>query len=172
MSKIVDTILNVVRPYFWIILVIVLFLLFTVVGYYGYKKYTDDIVSKTKFADVANADRTNRTATIMIFHVDWCPHCKTALPEWKKFKSAYNGEQINGYKLKCVDVDCTSDSSLSENDDKTGDERHIAGLIKKYNIQSYPTVKLVIDGGETVEFDSKITKDSLHKFVTTVITPA
>ncbi len=161
MSKIVDTILNLVRPYFWIVLVVILFLLFSVVGYYGYKKYTKDVVTKTKFADVANADRTNRGATIMLFHVDWCPHCKTALPQWKKFKDAYNGQQINGYKLKCVDVNCTED----------GEDENIAVMIKKYDIQSYPTVKLVIDGGETIEFDSKITKDSLHKFVTTVITP-
>ena len=161
MSKIVDTILNLVRPYFWIILIVVLFLLFSVAGYYGYQKYAKDVVAKTKFANVANADRTNRGATIMLFHVDWCPHCKTALPQWKKFKDAYNGEQINGYKLKCVEVNCTDDS----------EDENIAVMIKKYDIQSYPTVKLVIDGGETIEFDSKITKDSLHKFVTTVITP-
>jgi hypothetical protein len=30
----------------------------------------------------------------------------------------------------------------------------------------------VIDGGETVEFDSKITKDSLATFVNTVLTDA
>ena len=161
MSKIVDTILNLVRPYFWIVLVIVLFLLFSLAGYYGYKKYAKDVITKTKFADVANADRTNRGATIMFFHVDWCPHCKTALPQWKKFKDAYNGQQINGYKLKCTEVNCTDD----------GEDENIAIMIKKYDIQSYPTVKLAIDGGETIEFDSKITKDSLHKFVTTVITP-
>lgn len=161
MSKIVDTILNLVRPYFWIILVIVLFILFSLAGYYGYKKYAKDVIAKTKFADVANADRTNRGATIMFFHVDWCPHCKTALPQWNKFKDAHNGQQINGYKLKCVEVNCTNDS----------EDENIATMITKYDIQSYPTVKLVIDGGETIEFDSKITKDSLHTFVTTVITP-
>lgn len=161
MSKIVDTILNLVRPYFWVVLIIVLFLLFSIVGYYGYQKFAKDAVEKTKFTDVANADRINRGATIMLFHVDWCPHCKTALPEWKKFKDAYNGQQINGYKLKCVDVNCTND----------GDDDKIAVMIKEYDIQSYPTVKLVIDGGETIEFDSKITKGSLHTFVTTVITP-
>lgn len=161
MSKIVDTILNFIRPYFWIILVIIIFLLFSIAGYYGYKKFAKDIMKQTKFKDVANADRTNRSATIMFFHVDWCPHCKTATPQWDKFKSAYNGQQINGYRLKCTDVDCTNDSK----------DENIARLINKYDIQSYPTVKLVIDGGETIEFDSKITKDSLYKFVTTVITP-
>jgi thiol-disulfide isomerase/thioredoxin len=142
-----------------IILLVILFLLFFIAGYYQYKKYTKDIAAKTKFADVANANRTNRTATIMFFHVDWCPHCKTAKPQWDDFKNTYNGKQINGYKLKCAEVDCTNDSK----------DENIAALINEYDIQSYPTVKLVIDGGETIEFDSKITKDSLHKFVTTVI---
>ncbi len=171
MSKIVDTILNLARPYLLIMLIIALFVSFSIAGYYGYQKYAKDIAAKTKFTDVANADRTNRTATIMMFHVDWCPHCKTALPEWNNFKDAYNGQQINGYKLKCVAVNCTVDSPLTDADKKTTDEQNVASLIKKYNIESYPTIKLVIDGGETVEFDSKITKNSLHKFVTTVITP-
>jgi len=168
MSKIVDTILNFIRPYFRVVFIILLFLVFSLAGYYGYKKYTKDIAKRTKFNDVANADRTNRNATIMLFHVDWCPHCKTAMPQWTQFKNAYNGQQINGYKLKCVEVNCTSD--IPGEDSKTRNEENIASMIKKYDIQSYPTVKLVIDGGETIEFDSKITKDSLHKFVTTVIT--
>jgi thiol-disulfide isomerase/thioredoxin len=158
MSRIVDTILNYVRPYFFIIFVLCIFILFSVAGYYGYQKYTKSIAEKTKFSDVANANRTNKTATIYMFHVDWCPHCVKALPEFEKFKTAYDGQQINGYKLKCIAVNCTDD----EKDD-------ITATIKKYNIQSYPTVKLVIDGGETIEFDSKITQKSLHTFVTTVI---
>lgn len=78
MSKIVDAILNVVRPYFWVLLVLVLFAIFSVAGYYGYQKYAKDVITKTKFADVANADRNNKNATIMMFFVDWCPHCKTS----------------------------------------------------------------------------------------------
>ena len=174
MSKIVDAILNVVRPYFWVLLVLVLFAIFSVAGYYGYQKYAKDVITKTKFADVANADRNNKNATIMMFFVDWCPHCKTAKPEWDKFKAAYDGKQINGYKIKCVTVNCTEDSPGNYKGDTpiSADEASTASLIKKYNIQSYPTIKLVIDGGETVEFDSKISKDSLVTFVNTVVTDA
>jgi thiol-disulfide isomerase/thioredoxin len=174
MSKIVDAILNVVRPYFWVLLVIVLFIIFSVAGYYGYQKYAKDVITKTKFADVANADRNNRSATIMMFFVDWCPHCKTAKPEWEKFKAAYDGKQINGYKLKCTAINCTDDSPGNYKGDTpiSADAANIASLIQKYNIQSYPTIKLVIDGGETIEFDSKISKDSLVTFVNTVVSDA
>lgn len=172
MSKIVDAILNSVSRYSFIILVVLLFVAFSFAGYYGYKKYMDDKIAVTKFADVANADRNNKNATMMMFFVDWCPHCKTAKPEWDKFKSAYDGKPINGYMLKCVEVNCTDDSPANYKGETSASADRIAALIKKHNIQSYPTIKLIIDGGETVEFDSKITKDSLATFVNTVVTDA
>lgn len=172
MAKIVDAILNYFSRYSFIILVVILFLVFAISGYYGYKKYIKDKIAVTKFADVANADRNNKNATIMMFFVDWCPHCKTAKPEWDKFKSAYNGKVTNGYTLKCVEINCTDDSPANYTAGTNKETDRIATLIKKYNIESYPTIKLVIDGGETIEFDSKITKDSLDTFVNTVMIDA
>jgi len=169
MAKIVDAILNYFSRYSFIVLVVILFLVFSVSGYYGYKKYIKDKITTTKFADVANADRNNKNATIMMFFVDWCPHCKTAKPEWKKFEDKYNGKIINGYTLKCVEVNCTDDSPGNYAAGKDANADRIATLIKTYNIESYPTIKLVIDGGETIEFDSKITQDSLATFVNTVM---
>jgi len=43
----------------------------------------------------------------------------------------------------------------------------LSTLIKKYNIDSYPTVKLT-KGDVVVDFDSKITKDTLSQFVNSV----
>ena len=43
----------------------------------------------------------------------------------------------------------------------------LSTLIKKYNIDSYPTVKLT-KGDVVVDFDSKITKDTLIQFVNSV----
>jgi hypothetical protein len=40
-------------------------------------------------------------------------------------------------------------------------------MIKKYNIDSYPTIKLT-KGDMVVDFDSKITKDTLTQFVFSV----
>jgi thiol-disulfide isomerase/thioredoxin len=109
--------------------------------------------SGNKFSDVANANRRQKEVMIYFFHVDWCPHCKNALPEWNAFKSQYDEKEVNGYVLKCVDTDCTSE---------TGE---VTRVIKTYNIDSYPTVKMVKDG-KTIDFDSKITKTSLEKFAT------
>ena len=92
----------------------------------------------------------------MFFHVDWCPHCKTALPEWENFKKQFNNKEVNGYITKCVDVDCTDENSKVQN------------MISKYDIESYPTVKMVKDKN-TIEFDSKITSNTLEHFVNTML---
>ena len=154
MSNIIDVITRLTRPYYYRIIALMVFILFVIVGYYAYNSITAQ--QKNKFADVANANRRNREALIYFFHVDWCPHCKKDLPELKNFASKYEGKEINGYIVKCVDKNCTNETS------------DITALINKFDIDSYPTVKMVRDG-TTVDFDSKITSSSLEKFANTML---
>jgi thiol-disulfide isomerase/thioredoxin len=102
--------------------------------------------------DVANANRRNIGVSILFFHVDWCPHCKNAIPEWQQFVAQFDGKEVNGYTIQCVDMDCTNETS------------DITAAINRYNIDSYPTIKMLKDD-EVIEFDSKITKYSLEQFV-------
>jgi thiol-disulfide isomerase/thioredoxin len=90
---------------------------------------------------------------VLMFHVDWCPHCKKALPEWNLFKSEYNNKTIDSKKISVVDYDLTNSSD--PNNKK---------LIEKYNIEGYPTV-IFDKGGEFVELEVKVTKDNLVDFV-------
>jgi thiol-disulfide isomerase/thioredoxin len=116
-----------------------------------YKKVNNNI-----FTDVANSNIRNRQVTIYFFHVDWCPHCKKALPEWNKFKADKNGKEINGYVIRCVEMDCTNETS------------DITRAINEYNIDSYPTVKM-LKNNQKIEFDSKITNTALDSFVVTML---
>jgi len=131
-----------------------MFTLFLTVGLIWYsrqnKKKTD------RFKDVANTNRRNKEAIVYFFHVDWCPHCKTAQPEWDAFKTQYDSIEINGYDIKCIDINCTEESS------------DVKYLMNQYKIESYPTVKLVLDD-RTIDFDSKITRTSLTSFVNTML---
>ena len=68
----------------------------------------------------------------------------------------FNNKEVNGYITKCVDVDCTDENSKVQN------------MISKYDIESYPTVKMVKDKN-TIEFDSKITTNTLEHFVNTML---
>jgi thiol-disulfide isomerase/thioredoxin len=108
-----------------------------------------------KFSDVANTSTRAEEVTVYFFHVDWCPHCKTALPEWNNFRSQYDGKSVNGVMINCVDMDCTKETPAVEN------------ALTTYGVDSYPTVKMLKDGKQ-ITFESKITSTSLEKFVTTM----
>jgi thiol-disulfide isomerase/thioredoxin len=154
MPSLADAVRKIMRPYYyWIILAVVLAVFIYVVYYYF--KQRQPITQET-YADVANANRRSKDVVVYFFHVDWCPHCKKALPEWNQFKSAMNGKEVNGYIVTCTDIDCTEENAET------------AALINKFNIESYPTVKLMRDS-QIIEFDSKISASSLDSFVTTML---
>jgi thiol-disulfide isomerase/thioredoxin len=139
----------------WMIIVAVL--LFGVLGYYIYTNY---VTNKTLYnADRDNLDpnqQTNKSANLMLFYVDWCPHCKTAKPEWENLKSEYECKIINGYTLAFTEYNCTTESPETEE------------LMNKYKIEGYPTVKLLKDN-QIVEYDAKPTKSTMEQFLHTVL---
>jgi thiol-disulfide isomerase/thioredoxin len=153
MPSIIDVMLAPIEKYYRLILILFCLIIFIVAGYAVYKKYS---VSKSAISDVANANKDGKTADIYFFNVDWCPHCIKAKPEWDKFVETHKDKTINGYKIRPHNVDCT-------------DDVRSAAVIAKFGIQGYPTTKMTIDGGETVEFDSKMTTEGLAKFADTVL---
>jgi thiol-disulfide isomerase/thioredoxin len=141
---------------------LILFVIITVC-YYIYKNVYLPNKKDKVFKDVANANPSGRTITIFMFHVDWCPHCKKATPEWQMFSDQYNNTSLNGYQIECRDVDCT------KSDDPT-----VKNLINKYSIKQYPTVIAVVpseNGKETrVDYEAKVKKNYLEKFITSLTT--
>jgi len=135
------------------ILLVIIFFLF--LGWYIYKKSANTTSFNANREGISNDSKT-KTATLMLFYVDWCPHCKTAKPEWNDLKEQYDNKQINGYTLLFDEYNCTNESN------------EIHDLIKKYNIEGYPTIKLLKDN-EVIEYDAKPTKETLEKFLTTVL---
>jgi thiol-disulfide isomerase/thioredoxin len=111
------------------------------------------------YSNVSNSSTdtdNSKIATIRMFSVGWCPHCKLALPEFQAVKNEYDGKTINGYKLQFVVVD-------GEDEDQ-----ETQSLIKKYNIKGYPTVVMTKDG-KTIEYDAKVDKPTLEKFIDTMV---
>jgi thiol-disulfide isomerase/thioredoxin len=155
MANIIEVLRRMISPYYYIIIAIIVIIIFLAVIYYSYNSIFSK-VKQNKFSDVANANRRNKEAIVYFFHVDWCPHCKKALPEWNTFKAENDGKQINGYKLKCIEMDCTNETS------------DITRAINEYNIDSYPTIKMLKEN-QKIEFDSKITNTSLNSFVVTML---
>lgn len=144
-------------PYKRIVLVVFLIILFIIAGSYAYNWYAKPLIEKKPYDDVANANRRKKTATLYFFHVDWCPHCTDAKPKWEKFTQGKPNMDLNGYTIDFIDMDCTN-----------AEKPEIDKYISTYNIEHYPTIKLVI-GEDVVDFDAKITKESLTKFVNAVV---
>jgi len=125
--------------------------------YFYYKQYlhkTTEFMANRE--NTSNDQNSNKIATLMLFSVDWCPHCKTAKPEWESLKAQYDGEQINGYTINFVDYNCTNDSE------------EVSQLMDKYKIEGYPTIKLIKDN-QVIEYDAKPTKSTMEQFLNTVL---
>jgi thiol-disulfide isomerase/thioredoxin len=194
MAKLRPYINTLFKPYYKYITGIVLLVLFILVSKFVYETYFVKYNKNKELANVANAKNTKQICAVYFFYVDWCPHCVKAKPEWNNFKDQYNNKVINGYVLKCYDIDCTKDNgdeviqfdntgeieskkldgTLEESKASSRDPIPIqptpiklSALIQKYNIDSYPTIKLT-KGDLVVEFDSKITKETLVQFVNSV----
>jgi thiol-disulfide isomerase/thioredoxin len=101
-------------------------------------------------------NQANKTATMMLFSVDWCPHCKQAKPEWDKIKEKYDGKTINGYKMSFSEHNCTKESP------------EIDELLDTYKIEGYPTLKLIKDN-QVIEYDAKPTESTMDQFLHTVL---
>ena len=176
MANIITYINTLLRPHYTKILIVFLFILFLGVARYLYDNYYSQKIANKKYTDVANIVDRKPIIMIFFFHVDWCPHCVKAKPEWNNFKQQYTDKVINGYVIKPIDIDCTDDNGdeVLVYTDESGEKQttkptsmKTSEIIRKYKVDSYPTIKLIKDGA-TVDYDAKVTSDNLTKFVNTV----
>lgn len=130
-----------------------------VLGYYIYQNVINKKNVSFKDNNQFNQEGDNTTgneAELMMFTVDWCPHCKTALPEWNKLKAEYEGKDINNYTLIFTQVNCTEETP------------EVTKLMNTYKIEGYPTIKM-LKGNEVIEYDAKPQYDTLKEFINSVL---
>tara|TARA_Y100000389_G_C17463920_1_gene523916 strand:- start:2684 stop:3217 length:534 start_codon:yes stop_codon:yes gene_type:complete len=94
--------------------------------------------------------KSNEPADLYFFYTSWCPHCKTAMPIWNKFKE--NTNTVKGTNINFYEIDCDKDSATAE----------------KYNVEGYPTIKLV-HNDKVITYDAKPDIDTLKQFLKTSI---
>ena len=132
-------------------------ILFAAIGFICYYYYVTQSVNPTyKPNSEPPTKSSSNTAELLFFYADWCPHCKAAKPIWNDLKSEYENKTINGYKVIFVEVDCSEETTEVEK------------LINQYSVEGYPTVKLIKDG-QVIEYDAKPSKETLTKFLNTVL---
>jgi thiol-disulfide isomerase/thioredoxin len=96
------------------------------------------------------------TVELLFFFADWCPHCKTAKPIWNDLKTEYQNKTINGYKIIFTEINCSEETL------------EVDKMMNKYNIEGYPTIKLLKDG-QVIEYDAKPSNETLRQFLNTVL---
>jgi thiol-disulfide isomerase/thioredoxin len=140
-----------------IMLVVVLFIGIAVYYYYHYVSPSLKPEYNPNNEHLASSDSNNgKSAELLLFYVDWCPHCKTAKPAWDEIKTQYENKTINGYKVIFTEINCTEETAEVEE------------MMNKYSIEGFPTIKLLKDG-QIVEYDAKPTKSTLDQFLNTVL---
>lgn len=95
-------------------------------------------------------------AEILLFYTDWCPHCKSSKPAWNEVKQKYENKMINGHNIIFNEINCTEETD------------EVSELLNRYSIEGYPTVKM-IKNNQVIEFDAKLTKENLEKFLNTAL---
>lgn len=131
-------------------LIIVFVVILAIVAYNVYSYYK----KKSKMIDIPSS--SSKSAEVLFFFTNWCPHCTSAKPEWEAFTSKYANEEVNGYKLIFTGIDCTKESADSE------------VLMEKYKVEGYPTIKLLAND-KVYDFDAKPTSNNLTQFVTSIL---
>ena len=101
--------------------------------------------------DVTNAE-------IYFFCVDWCPHCKKAMPVMEKIKEKYKDNKINGVQLSFKFI----------NGDKQ--EADITSFEKEHNVkvEGFPTIYLV-KGEQIIEYDADPNENTMTEFLHTTL---
>jgi thiol-disulfide isomerase/thioredoxin len=112
--------------------------------------------SEETFDDGSSGSGQGKNAELLFFFADWCPHCKAAKPIWSELKTEYEQKTINGYHVVFTEINCSNETAEVEQ------------MMNKYNIEGYPTIKLLKDG-QVVEYDAKPSKATLTQFLNTVL---
>ena len=71
----------------------------------------------------------DNTMVVLLFYVDWCPHCVSTKPEWKKLE-ALNGNKINNKTVEVKAVNCEGSAV----------EKEVANDV---GVEGYPTIKVM-----------------------------
>lgn len=111
---------------------------------------------KSNSEQVQKGQGDNHEAELLFFFADWCPHCKAAKPIWNDIKVEYENKTINGYTVLFTEIDCTETTPEVEK------------MMDQYNIEGFPTIKLLKDG-QVFEYDAKPTKEALTQFLNSVL---
>jgi len=124
------------------ILTIILSISFIIIGITLYKRYTKNKNPNNEFI------KNDKTGELKIFYASWCPHSQKSLKMWYTYKENYDKK----YNISFSEIDCDKDVQLADS----------------YNIDSYPTIILIVSGKKYI-YDAEMNNDTLTQFINTIM---
>ena len=85
----------------------------------------------------------NSNIKFILYYVDWCPHCKVVLPEWKKLE---NDKELNNIHIE--KINCEENESAA----------------KDNNIEGFPTI-LFKHNGKVESYENERSYASFKSFL-------
>jgi thiol-disulfide isomerase/thioredoxin len=151
-----NTVNGIIKDKKSLLLIAILIIIFTSVFIFVYNKYIKNIIIKDHSLnrEFISRDKTSTNdVLIMFFFTEWCPYCKQALPEIKKFEDYIATQNTkNDYIITLTKIDCDKNSTIAD----------------KYKVEGYPSIKLIYKN-EVYNYDAKPNKANLIKFLETSI---
>jgi protein disulfide-isomerase-like protein len=89
---------------------------------------------------------------LVLFHADWCGHCKKFIPEWNEISKIVKDKTDD---VMLVKVECG---------DASNNKKH-SEIMKKYSIKGYPTIVSFETSGNHSEYDGDRSKDGILQFL-------
>jgi len=135
----------------FILFIILLVIIFTIILLFIYNKFIKNLFNKNHVLnkEFISEDKNNNDVLIMFFYTEWCPYCKQALPEIKKFEDYISiSNDKNDYVITLSKIDCDKNSTIAD----------------KYKVEGYPTIKLIYKG-KVYNYDAKPNKENLIQFL-------
>ena len=99
---------------------------------------------------VKKPDPKDKEVIFVLFFVEWCPHCKTVKPEWKKLMKL-NNTKINGKNVKIQAANAEGSQVEKE-------------AARDNNVEGYPTIKL-ISQSQVLDYNGARNAPAMEKFI-------
>lgn len=131
-----------------ILKIVLVVIVLAVIAWFIYRRYAKP--TKAPYQTNSSTDEVQ----VLYFVTDWCPYCKTAMPEIQYVQTEMNETVVNGYKVVFQEVNCTTESPETDQ------------LTKTYKVEGYPTIKLIKEN-EVIDYDAKPDRNTLKQFILT-----
>lgn len=129
--------------------------LIAVAAYYIYRANKNNLLENFESNNLNNLvskpNPNDNEVVLVLFYVDWCPHCVSTKPEWSNLVNNLNNKEVNGVNVK-VNA-CNAEGSAAEKE-----------FASENNVQGYPTIKL-IKNNEVVEYNGARNALEMENFV-------